>query len=468
MTDEKDDLDRTVIMPTPGRRRGAAAETPSPAIPGATPAAPMPEIPAPATVKHVINRQTPSAVGDGLSLQMVGSSGKNHLINAATMIFSLARQLRNTAQHTDVEGLSAHIGGLLQNYEKNCIARGVSPTEAYEARYILCAFIDEIVLNTPWGHSSIWSNRSLLSTLHNDTTGGERFFQILSEKANVPAQNAALLELMYHCLCLGFQGKFAVQENGRAALDQIGTGLYQTLRQLKGEPDMELSLNWMGISDGRPRVAKLIPSWVVAAVLGAVLLIGYVIFLQVLNNDSDGVFTDIGKLGREVPQMVKSRKPVAPLVDPVASSVNLTQLSAKLQDYLAEHISNKQVTVAQQPYEVKVTIHNKGLFASASAAVSDSHTGLLAKVAAALAGLPGPISVLGHSDSDKISSLRFPSNWHLSDERARSIVAALVSAGMDLDSLVATGKADTVPLASNDTAAGKEQNRRIEIIIRSY
>jgi type VI secretion system protein ImpK len=459
MTDENDDLDRTVIMPSPGRRRGGAAPTDT--------AAPTPVAPA-VTRAPSVRQAAPSRNAEVISVDMMGKSGENHLINAATMIFSLARQLRNTAQHSDVEGLSAHVSGLLQNYEKNCISKGITPSEAYEARYILCAFLDEIVLNTPWGHGSMWSNHSLLSTLHNDTTGGERFFQILSEKANIPAQNQNLLELMYHCLGLGFQGKFAVQDNGRAALEQIGNGLYRTLRQLKGEPDLELSANWQPVSDGRPTVAKLIPSWVVAAVLGGILLVGYVSFLGVLNNDSDEAFTDIGKLGREVPQMIKSRKVVAPLVDPAVSTVNLTQLKAKLEDYLKEYINNRQVTLSQQQYEVKITIHNKGLFASASATVSDSHVELLANVAAALSGLPGPISVLGHSDSDKINTFRFPSNWHLSDARARSVVAVLVDSEMSSDSLVAMGKADAVPLASNETAAGKEQNRRIEIVIRSY
>lgn len=456
MTDDSDDLDRTVIMPTPGRRRSPAPETPPPAA----------AIPTPPRRAG----RAREAVGEngGLSLQMVGSSGKNHLINAATMVFSLARQLRNTTQHADVEGLQAHVTGLVKNYEKNCISSGIGPDVAYEARYILCAFIDEIVLNTPWGHGSLWSHRSLLSTLHNDTTGGERFFQILARKSDVPAQNAPLLELMYHCLCLGFQGKFAVQDGGRSALAQINNGLYRTLRDLRGDPDMELSPRWRAASDGRPAVARLIPWWVVGAVLGGILVLCYVGFFYALNDDSDGVYTEIGKLGREVPQMIKARTPAAPMVDPAVSAVNLGKLNAKLQDFLQDEIRARQVTVVQQDYGVKVTIHNKGLFASARADVSASHNVMIGKIASALSGLPGPIIVSGHSDSQKIRTLRFPSNWHLSDERARSVVAVLVRAGMDRGSLVAQGKADTVPVASNNSAVGREQNRRIEIFIKSY
>jgi type VI secretion system protein ImpK len=448
-----DDLDRTVIMPSPGRRRDKVGDTPvvAPTIPP-TYSAPQP------------------AEAEGLSLKMVGSSGQNHLINSATMIFSLARQLRNTTQHGDVEGLLQHVMGLMQQYEKNCINLGIAPDVAYESRYILCAFIDEIVLNTPWGHGSVWSLRSLLSSLHNDTSGGERFFQMLAKKSDFTSQNLVVLELMHTCLCLGFQGKFAIQDNGRAALEKITHGLYRSIREIKPDPEPELSLHWQGVSDGRPAVAKLIPWWVVATVLGGILVLSYTGFFYSLNDESDKVFTDIGKLGREVPQMVQARKsaPSVPLVDPGISSVNIPQLTNKLNDFLNQEIVNRQITVDPQDFGVKITIHNKGLFASGSATVSSSHVDMLLKVAGVIGDLPGPFIVSGHSDSQKIRTLRFPSNWHLSNERAKAIVNVLASGGIDQDKLVAQGKADSNPVASNETPQGREQNRRIELYVKSY
>jgi len=455
-----DDLDRTMIMPSPGRKRGAGAETA---------ASPQQAMPPPVAPQYPpVIRAGQGQNEDALSLKMVGSSGSNALVNAATLIFSLARQLRNTTQHNDIPGLLAHVTGLMKSFEKNSIEKEVSPDVAYEARYILCAFIDEIVLNTPWGSGSVWSYSSLLSTLHNDTSGGERFFQMLAKKSDAPAQNVTLLELMYHCLCMGFQGKFAVQDNGRAALEQIRTGLYQSLRELKGDADMELSPHWVGETDGRPMVARLIPWWVVAAVLSGLLVLVYAGFFFTLNEDSDGVYTDIGKLGREVPQMITSRGVLQPLVDPAVSAVNIPQLNAKFAEYLSEEISRQQVSVAQEANGLKLTIHNKGLFASGSASLSGNHQEMFSKISAVLASLPGPFVVSGHSDSQKIRTLRFPSNWHLSDERARSIVSGLVKAGMEKERLVAQGKADTEPVASNESAQGRERNRRIEIFVRSY
>ncbi|MBC3766686.1 type IVB secretion system protein IcmH/DotU [Neptunicella marina] len=454
-----DDLDRTVIMPSPGRRR--STETSQPAQ------APSPD-------QQVTPQSAPASLSGQMdntshTIQTAGVASHNPLINAATVIFSLARQLRNTPQHQDVGGLHKHICGLMQQFEKNVINQGIAPDVAYEARYILCAYLDEIVLNTPWGHHSIWSHSGLLSTLHNDTTGGERFFQILARKSDAPAQNVPILELMYHCLSLGFQGKFAVQDNGRAALDQITQGVYHTLKPFQQEPGSELSEHWQPAADGRPTVAKLFPWWVVVAVIGGLLTLIYVAFFFALNDDSDAVFNDIGKLGREVPQMIQSRQTLdQPLVDPGLSSINLDSLFKTLNGTMANAISNGQLSIVQQAYGIKITVHNNGLFPSGSADMAASYRPLFDRLADVLTELPGPIVVSGHTDSQKIRTLRFPSNWHLSDERAKAIVRELVAAGVDNSKLVAQGKADTEPVASNETAQGRQQNRRIELFIRSY
>ncbi|GAA0358825.1 DotU family type VI secretion system protein [Bowmanella denitrificans] len=398
----------------------------------------------------------------------MGSAGTHTLINAATMIFSLARQLRNTMQHSDIPGLLTHVTGLMRSYERTCIGQGVAPDTAYEARYILCAFLDEIVLNTPWGHASQWSQSSLLSSLHNDTRGGERFFQILANRSENPAPNIALLELMYHCLSLGFQGKFAIQENGQAAIRQIRAGLYHTLRQIKPAPEPDLSDNWQGVQDGRPAIARWIPWWVVGAVLSGVLVACYIGFYFSLNEASDQTFTQIGQLGREIPQMTRDIPDSNTLVEPETPGIDPTTLMQTLQNRLSNEIAARQISLSREPGGIKITVHNKGLFASGNAEVSPAYQRIFSQLADTLKELPGPILVSGHSDSQQIRTLRYPSNWHLSDDRARAVVAVLVRSGMHKERLVAQGKADTEPVADNNTAQGREQNRRVEILIRTY
>ena len=78
-----------------------------------------------------------------------------------------------------------------------------------------------MVLSTPWGGESEWSHQSLLSTFHNETLGGEKFFLILERVMPDPATNLELLELMYLCLSIGFKGKYLLQASGEQQLEDL-------------------------------------------------------------------------------------------------------------------------------------------------------------------------------------------------------------------------------------------------------
>lgn len=76
------------------------------------------------------------------------------------------------------------------------------------------------------------------------------------------------------------------------------------------------------------------------------------------------------------------------------------------------------------------------------------------------------IDVEGHSDSDSISTAKYPSNWELSSARASSVVRYLIK-NHDFNPKIfsAVGLADTIPIAKNDTIQNKAKNRRVEIVI---
>ena len=111
-----------------------------------------------------------------------------------------------------------------------------------------------------------------------------------------------------------------------------------------------------------------------------------------------------------------------------------------------------------------VTIAGDGFFESSSAEVSGAVRPLLAQVAQALAQVPGSVLVTGHTDNQPIRSLRFPSNWHLSQERARE-VARILGDSIGAQRLQAEGRADAEPVAPNDTPANRARNRRVEITL---
>ncbi len=90
----------------------------------------------------------------------------------------------------------------------------------------------------------------------------------------------------------------------------------------------------------------------------------------------------------------------------------------------------------------------------------------LSQVASVLASIENrDFQVAGHTDNIPIKSARFPSNWELSTTRAVVVTKWLTDKGLAANRVSAAGYAETQPVAPNDTPEGRQQNRRIEIVL---
>ncbi|MEX2471510.1 MAG: OmpA family protein [Gemmatimonadota bacterium] len=106
------------------------------------------------------------------------------------------------------------------------------------------------------------------------------------------------------------------------------------------------------------------------------------------------------------------------------------------------------------------------LFASGSANIGAEGRRTLQEVGSVIAELDDrEFQVEGHTDDVPISTERFPSNWELSSARALSVVRLLIQAGVDPERVSGAGFGEFQPVASNDDAAGRRRNRRIEIVM---
>lgn len=268
--------DRTIIKPTPGRRSGQT-QMPRPPdstrIPGGTPAAP------PAYSAYA---------GPG-SAQFSTQYGLNPVVNAAALLIAVFSKTRHTVSHPNVGGLYQQVVAGIRKFEETAKEKNVSPESILAARYILCAALDEAVLHTPWGAESGWAQRTLLSTFHNETHGGEKFFLLLDKMKERPTQNLDLLELMYILLSLGFEGKYHLTARGRDALDKIRDDLFQIIRTCRGEYERALSPRWQGLGRTRNTLAQYVPMWVVASVLAGILVLTYSGFRYWLYRSTDHV-----------------------------------------------------------------------------------------------------------------------------------------------------------------------------------
>jgi len=439
------DDDRTVIRPNPGRRSSPQGNQPS--VGQYQSAAPPPP--------------PSSSQSTGPSFEIGDISGLNPLEECATLMLNLLGQIRNTSSHPNPNALHQQLSGEIKNFERRAQQKGIPPETIFTARYILCTIVDEFVLSTPWGSSSIWSNQSLLRIFHQETSGGEKFFLLLDKLIHDPGKNIDLLELMYICLALGFQGKYRVMNDGVNSLESIRENLYRTIRNYRGDIETGLSPHWEGVDKGLVNKSAGIPLWAVTAIAFAIIAAAYIAFVFKLSRDAEPLYVSLSTAGMEenlVPGRALSPEPVRRISDPTPDRFSLKV-------FLEPEISRDQVTVDEQPEKIVVKIHGDGLFPSGSDVVKPDFIPILDRIAEGLAKSTGRVVVTGHSDNVPIATARFPSNRALSQARADQVVRQLAQRMADPNRLSAMGLADTQPIASNDTPQGRAQNRRVEITL---
>jgi type VI secretion system protein ImpK len=134
--------------------------------------------------------------------------------------------------------------------------------------------------------------------------------------------------------------------------------------------------------------------------------------------------------------------------------------------FLKLEIDQGLVTVLGDRATPIVRIRNRGMFPSGSASVAPGYIHLLERIGEALKAEKGPVTVNGYTDNQPIHTVQFPSNFQLSAMRAEAARAIVVRALGDPGRVAAQGHADADPLASNGTADGRDQNRRIEVVLR--
>jgi len=137
----------------------------------------------------------------------------------------------------------------------------------------------------------------------------------------------------------------------------------------------------------------------------------------------------------------------------------------RLAPLLADDLNAGALEVRDEVQRSVVTLSADALFVAGTAQLQASQRDRLRRLAQALGGLPGRVEVMGHTDNQPLESLRFPSNWHLSRERAQAVADALVEAGLPAARVRAEGRAETEPRAANDSPADRARNRRVEVLL---
>lgn len=478
--DDGDDNDATVFRPAGGATPTPPQGFPPPQQPyappppaGAVPVSPPPGRPAPGAPPQWGTPVSPAPTAAAGVPPQGGQQGGGRIdfapgepnlygpepvVAAAGRLILLANHIKTMAVGPDLESLRRTTVAELDAFTKRARALGLEPKSVQLAHYILCAFIDDAVMSTPWGGQSQWSTQSLLVVYHKDARGGDRMFQFAEQMERDPNSEPRLIELLYLCLSLGFEGRAALDPRGQNLLVQRRAALAALIQRQRAAPSGELSPQWHGQKAASGRFGSQIPLWAVLAGVGILALLIFAAFLMHLSSRGTAAIEAVDRaVGTSAP-------PPAP--PPPAQAE--TPLYEKFQDILRPDVAAGRLELTREGNEIVIRLHNQGLFASAQADASSSWSDTFSHLAEAANLTKGPIKVEGHTDDQAIHSLQFPSNQELSEARANSVAKAIDGAGLaDPSRMSIAGFGSTQPIGDNATDEGRTRNRRVELRVEN-
>ena len=150
-----------------------------------------------------------------------------------------------------------------------------------------------------------------------------------------------------------------------------------------------------------------------------------------------------------------------------AEAQQLRDAQTLLQQRLKKEISDKQVKLEMAERGLVLTFVDEVLFDSGKAKLRSEAEETLAKVASVIEEKVADrdIGIEGHTDNQPIKVSGWKSNWELSSARAISVLHLLEEKGVNPRQMVAAGYGEYQPVTPNDTLEGRQQNRRVEIVI---
>lgn len=141
-------------------------------------------------------------------------------------------------------------------------------------------------------------------------------------------------------------------------------------------------------------------------------------------------------------------------------------LSSQLSRLIAEYNYSNMIQLDENERGITVHILDDVLFSPGIAVLNESSKSVLKRLAEVLKSIPNDIRIEGHTDNTPISTARYPSNWHLSVDRALTTAYYLIDQqGIDPDKVSIVGYSEYRPIAPNDSPALRAKNRRVDLVI---
>jgi len=192
-----------------------------------------------------------------------GTTRVNPLIQAADPLFLAVALLAQGDPPESASQLQQHLIDALDDFSS--VIDASHPDLHDDARYALCALIDETILSTTWGAAD-WPDLSLLAALYDEDYSGESFFKRLEKTSKQKTQGVLLLEFFHTCLSLGYSGRFSRHRYTPANIEHLRSQVASLISQYRVAPPPALSAMPPG---GTGSQRSHLPLWIMASLLGA-------------------------------------------------------------------------------------------------------------------------------------------------------------------------------------------------------
>jgi type VI secretion system protein ImpK len=357
-------------------------------------------------------------------------------------ILALVPQLRATGFVSDLAGLRERMAGMLQDFQARARLRGIEASRLTRAAEVLSALLDQVVTSMPWGADAGWRSLGTPST-----ASGRRPAQRLLDLARASPSDAGISELIGVALALGFDGRSRDMDG--PVIDQVRAQLATPDRTPGESVESRLSPEGQSSVERGNALTSWLPLWVSSLVIAALLALLFFALELSLGSKSDRLYARIAALNG--PSAVTSRPLPAP--------------QARLAGALSEQVAASTLSVRDEIDRSVIVVPDVPLFAAGDATLRPASIDLLRPIAAALQRTPGRVQIIGHTDGTAARSVRYPSDWELSVDRARAVQEALRSLGIAPSRPGYDGRASIEPLRVDDPTSTIGGDGRIEIVL---
>jgi type VI secretion system protein ImpK len=214
------------------------------------------------------------------------SSASPALSDLCGDLLAFALQLKRSSDPGDAETMRQKIDEQFRALEMKARQADVPAEDVTQAKYAICAFIDEMILTSSWGLKDSWADKPLQLAYFNEFSAGEEFYNKVDTLRG--GKNNTVLEVFYLCLALGFRGKYVDlqgMEKKKVLMDTM-------LRELRGTAPAPgsagLSPGWQP-PDALPGIVKQFPAWFVATACVLVVILMFILLSTLLGTSAETI-----------------------------------------------------------------------------------------------------------------------------------------------------------------------------------